>query len=151
VEATNKNQKMRCPSFFSLVLVLALCGCSTVKPAKHFGNVDLDSLKSAYIVWSPGIDRSIEHYAREGLEKHGVTVTTGPKQDKPASAAFWVECQPRWTWDLVMYLDALDIRFVENTSEQIIAIGSFKNSFFHSFPDPRKKTIEVIDSMYAHK
>jgi len=135
----------------SLTLILGVCGCSSVKPAKRQGNIDLESLKSAYVVWPPGIDRRIDEAANEALEKHGVKVTTGPRHDKPTDVAFYVECEPRWTWDLVMYLSRLNIRFIDNATGQLLVSGEFKNSWLHTNPDPRTKTIEVIDSMYRRE
>ena len=132
-----------------LLLLVALCGCSTVRPAKRYGNTQLESLKTAYIVWAAGLDRTIESYAKEALETHGVKVSTGPRQEKPADVDFYVECEPHWWWDLVVYLTRLDIRLIDNKTGQVFAIGQFHNSFFHTYPDPREKTIEVINSIYS--
>ena len=51
-----------------------------------------------------------------------------------------------------MFLASLDIRFVDNATGDVIAIGTFRQStFFHTFPDARKKTFEVIDAIYSRE
>jgi hypothetical protein len=145
-----RTMNARLSALLPCILVLSACGCSTVKTAKHYGNVDLDLLKTAYVIWSPNSDRTIESYAKAGLEAHGVKVTAGPREQKPSDVAFYVECEPQWWWDLWMYLSRLDIRFVDNSNGQVFAIGAFENSWFHSYPDSKSKTIEVINSMYRH-
>jgi|KBSMisStandDraft_5_1062788.scaffolds.fasta_scaffold1204467_1 hypothetical protein len=138
----------------SLVL-LALCfsGCSSVVESKHYSRrVPLESMKSAYIVHDPDSTLGCANAAQEALTTRGLTVTSGFIKDKPADVDFYVEVVDRWQWDVAMFLASLNIRFVDNHTGDLIAEGTFHQShFFHTFPDQRLKTIEVIDSIYNNK
>jgi hypothetical protein len=49
-----------------------------------------------------------------------------------------------------MFLASLEIHFVNNATGDLIAVGTFRQStFFHTFPDQRQKTFEVIASIYS--
>ena len=133
------------------VLVAALGGCSTVNPCKHFGDIRIGDLKSAYVVRHPKSDRDIDRYIQEDLAERGVRVTVGPIESKPKDVDFYVEYSDRWRWDMAMYLNSLEIRFESNTNGALIGSGSFEQGGLHSFPDPKKKTREVIDQIYSAK
>jgi hypothetical protein len=86
------------------------------------------------------------------LARRGVKVSIGPLRDKPQDVACYVVYTDHWNWDLAMYLDSLDVQFFDNSTGQMIASGSFRNSqVMESFPNPRKKTFEVVDSIYNSK
>jgi hypothetical protein len=128
-----------------------ISGCSTVKPAQHFGNISLDSLKSVYVVVAINGNPTMGNYIQTALAHHNLKVNIGALKDKPQDVAFYVNYKEHWNWDVTVYLESLDIEFVDNASGQIIVKGSFKNSFLHTFPDPRTKTFEVVDSMFDAK
>lgn len=136
-----------------LLVLLALCfsGCSSVVDSTYYSKrVRLDSLKRAYVVHDPGSTYGCANAAEEALTAQGLTVTSGYIQDKPADTDFYVEVVDRWQWDVAMFLASLDIRFVDNATGDVIAIGTFRQStFFHTFPDQRQKTLEVIASIYS--
>lgn len=134
----------------SLFLTLLISGCSTVEPAEHFGKVPLESYKSAYVVFSK--NTTIGGYIAADLSRRNISTTLGSLKDRPAKVGFYVVYTDHWNWDVAIYLDSLDVDFIDNTNGQIIAHGSFKNSkFMESWPDPRAKTFEVIDSMFGTK
>lgn len=130
-----------------LPFTLFISGCSSVEPAKHYGNLPLNSLKSAYVVFAK--DTTIGEYIEADLARRNVKVSGGTLKDKPEDVAFYVIYTDRWNWDVAVYLDSLDVQFFNNATGQIIASGSFRNSkLLESWPDPRAKTFEVIDSIY---
>jgi hypothetical protein len=107
-------------------------------------------MKRAYVVHDPGSTYGCANAAEEALTARGLKVTSGYIQDKPADTDFYVEVVDRWQWDVAMFLASLEIRFVDNASGDLIATGNFRQStFFHTFPDQRLKTFEVIDSIYG--
>jgi hypothetical protein len=133
-----------------MFLILFICGCSTVEPAEHYGNLSLESYKSAYVVFAK--NTTVGEYIAANLARREIKVSMGPLKDKPKDVALYVIYTDHWNWDVAMYLDSLDVQFIDNSNEQMIAHGSFKNSkLLESWPDPRKKTFEVIDSMYNEK
>ena len=140
---------MKVLALFPFALALCLTGCSSVVDANIQRNVRLESLKKAYVVRDPNSTGGCEEAAREALIQRGVSVTYGFFQDKPKDVDFYVEVVDRWQWDVAMFLVSLDIRFREDATGDPIANGWFKqSSFFHTFPDQRKKTVEVIDAIY---
>jgi len=138
---------------FAVTVFIAtfISGCSSVEPAKHMGNIPVESLKSAYVVLAPGADTTIAEFIQVGLAHHDLTVSVGALRNKPKDVAFYVNYQDHWKWDLTMYLDSLDVQFIDNSNDQVIASGSFRQGLFHNFPDPRTTTFEVIDSIYNTK
>jgi hypothetical protein len=137
------------PLFLGLIAMVS--GCSTVQPGQYHASTSLQSLKTAYVVTRPDYDPKIGENIQEALSKHGVTTQTGPLQAKPKDVAFYVEYEDHWRWDLAMYLFSLDVRFVDNGSAQVIGTGAFRQGLFHDFPNPREKTLAVVESIYNAK
>src|SRR5689334_23154136 len=128
-------------------LAFVISGCSTVEPGKRYGSTPLESMKTAFVVIRPDYDPKIGAHIQDALTRHGVSSLAGPLQEKPKDVAFYVEYEDHWRWDLAMFLFSLDIRFLDNSTGQLIGSGSFKQGTFHSFPDAREKTSEVIESI----
>ena len=134
-----------------LLIVLFASGCSTVEKSERYSDVPLDSLKTAYIVLIPKANWDIEMGIREALAGRGVQVSAGILQDKPSDVAFYVTYRDQQKWDITMYLHSLEIQFLEGATGKLIASGSFKNSFAHTYPNFRQKAFEVVESMYQAK
>jgi|SRR5450756_2521465 len=133
-----------------LSLALWVTGCSTVTPAKHYGDRKLDSYKSAYVVITAKGNPNVAAYIVTALAHHNLKVNSGALKDKPADTEFYVTYHDYWNWDVAVYLDALDVQFTDNITGQLIASGSFQNSkIWESWPSPHDKTIEVVDSIFA--
>jgi len=131
-------------------LAFWLTGCSTVPPAQHYGDTKLDSYKSAYVVIAAKGNPNVAAYIVTALAHHDLKVNSGALSDKPSDTGFYVTYQDHWNWDLAVYLDTLDVQFMDNTTGKLIASGSFRNSkLFESMPSPHDKTIEVVDSIFA--
>jgi len=133
-------------------LAVVVSGCSTVEPGRRYGGASLESMKTAFVVIRPDYDPKIGVNIQEALLiQHGVTAQAGRLQEKPKDVAFYVEYEDHWRWDLAMYLLSLDIRFIDNTTGQLIGSGAFRQGGFHDFSNAREKTFEVIDSIYKAK
>jgi hypothetical protein len=137
--------------FVCLLIALVVSGCSTVEPGMHYGSAPLASMKTAFVVIRSDYDPQIGVDIQEALTQHGVAASSGTFAEKPKDVAFYVEYEDHWRWDLAMYLYSLDIRFTDNTTGQMIGRGDFRQGAFHSFPDAKKKTFEVIESIYNAK
>jgi hypothetical protein len=135
-----------------LFVLLALCfaGCSSVVESRHYSrHVPIESMKTAYVVHDPGSTYGCANAAEEALTARGLKVTSGYIQDKPANTDFYVEVIDRWQSDVAMFLASLEIHLVDNATGNLIATGTFRQStFFHTFPDQKEKTFEVIASIY---
>jgi hypothetical protein len=149
----NFNEKMNkiLLPFLVIFIAVLVSGCSSIQ-SKHYGNIPLESLKSAYVVLAPKGNPTIAGYINVALAQRNIKTRIGPIAEKPADAAFYVVYTDHWNWDVAVYLDSLDIQFIDNSNGQIIASGSFKNNkIVESWPSPRAKTLEVIDSIYNSK
>jgi hypothetical protein len=127
------------------------CSTTTIEPAKRFGGVRLEALGKAYVVLLPDADRNIALGIQKALAQHGVKATVGPMNEKPKDADFYVNYVDHWRWDLAMYLYSLSIDFIDNSSGETIGTGTFGPVKFHTFPDPKKKAVEVVDNIYNAK
>lgn len=136
---------------FAIIATTFLSGCSSVGPAKLHGSKPVDSFKSAYVVVATGGNPNIGGFVQGGLARRNIKTAIGPLKDKPADVDFFVNYKERWNWDMAVYLESLDVEFVDNADGKTIATSQFRQGFFHSFPDPRTKTFEVIDSIYNAK
>jgi len=151
MKTDDSNTKPLSKWLLPLILVLLGSGCSTVEKGKRYGDAPLKTFKTAYVVMTQTANWDIGMYIREALADRGVDVTAGRMQDKPADVAFYVTYVDRRKWDVAMYLDSLEIQFSDGATGKLLASGSFRNRFFHSFPNERQKTIEVINTMYEAK
>jgi len=143
---------MNAKNFSALAILTAalVSGCSSVK-ARHYGTVPLESLKTACVILAPKGNPHVAEYIDVALAHHNVKTRVVPMEDKPADAEFYVTYTEHWNWDVTVYLQSLDVQFLDNKTAQVIATGSFRQGFFHSFPDPRTKTFEVVDDIYNAK
>ena len=133
-----------------LFCLLLLSACSSIPPAQHYGGVKLETYKSAYVVIDPRGNPNVASYIVTALAHHNLKVNSGAVADKPADTGFYVTYQDHWNWDVAVYLDRLDVQFMDNTNGLMIAYGSFRNSkIWESWPSPHDKTIEVVDSIFA--
>jgi len=131
--------------------MLMVSGCSSIEISRPKG-APLESMKSAYVVVAKGGNPNIGGYIQAALARRGLKVNIGTIEDKPSDAAFFVTYTDQWNWDIVVYLSSLNIKFFDNATGEIIASGSFKNNpVLETIPDPRKKTMEVVDSIYQSK
>jgi len=133
-----------------VLLALYFSGCSSVVDSTYYSrHVRLESMKRAYVVHDPGSTYGCANAAAEALTAQGLTVTSGYIHDKPADTDFYVEVVDRWQWDVAMFLASLEIHFVDNATNDVITIKTFQqNKFFHTFPDQRQTTFEIITSIY---
>lgn len=134
-----------------LLFIVAVTGCSTVEPGKRYGTTSLASMKTAFIVIGSDYDQKIGVNIHEALTQHGVTASMGTAAEKPKDVAFYVEYEDHWLWDLTMYLHSLDIRFIDSQTGQVMGSGAFRQGVIHDYPNPREKTLEVVDSIYNAK
>jgi hypothetical protein len=148
--ALGEGWDMRKTMYVSLVLVaLTVGGCSTVNPGRLYNGARLSDYKTAYVVRHANSTRDVDAFVQEALSDHGIKSQVGPIEAKPKDVDFYVEYVDHWRWDLTMYLWSLDIRVERNSDGTLLGTGSFKQGFPHSFPDPKRKTHEVVDQIFA--
>src|SRR6202020_1819648 len=97
-----------------------LQGCAAVQPGQRYGSKPVASLKLAYVVVVDESDREVAMYIQNDLARRGLQVLIGPLESKPRDAEFYVTYSDHWLWDLSMYLQSLNIQFLDNHSGQLI-------------------------------
>ena len=135
-------------------LVLALVtylgsGCHTVIPATRSTKHDIAPLKRAHVVVSKGKDRGFLSEIEKVLRSRGVTVTQGTREAIPAGTQFYVIYEDKWAWDMVMYPEKVTISFHDPSGSAVIGSAGFKNSLFHTYPDPPEISAELIGQIYG--
>jgi hypothetical protein len=131
---------------FSTVLV-ACGGGGIVRPAKLYQEMEGKTVKSAYIVTDKLSSEKIKLTIHKMLTESGILSSYGPLKDKPDTVDVYVSPYDYWSWDVVSYLQSLDIKFYENTSGSLWAAGKYEILGFHGYPDPEKITKDVVQSI----
>ena len=106
-----------------LALPILLLGACATNNATKAPDVNLNKLKSFYVVRLPADERGIEKLIAARLNAMGFQSTSGdpPKPEAPVDAI--VTYQDRWMWDITMYMIKLDIQIRDGTSGAILAKG----------------------------
>lgn len=130
------------------VLILLCSACATLKPANIVDSSSIRSVRTAYVVKHPRSTRGMEVALQTALASHGIRTRYGSLERKPRDADVYVTFTDRWSWDLTMYLESLDIAIYLNQTDELIASGGFRNSLLHSFPDPEETAAEVVGSIF---
>ena len=140
------------PLISTLVLALVVhftSGCHTVIPATRSTQHDVASLKHAHVVISKGKERGFLSEIEKVLKGRGVTVTRGTREAIPAGTQFYVIYEDKWAWDMVMYPEKVTISFHDPSGNAVIGSAGFKNSLFHTYPDPPEISAELIGQIYG--
>ncbi|HDH05417.1 MAG TPA: hypothetical protein ENH01_06870 [Nitrospirae bacterium] len=132
-----------------LLVGVSLVSCSTIHPAGVYSRDFLNDINSVYVVQNKASKRGIDIYIQKALAVRGIRASIGPIESKPKNVDAYVTFSDIWRWDMSMYLDKLDINIYDNHTNELVATGEFDNSWLHSFPDPRKKVFQVIDSIWT--
>jgi hypothetical protein len=119
-------------------------------PPPSVANPDrLQAVRSAYLIVPGPKDRGTSGAIQRAFERHGVQVRSGLEERKPADVDALIRFSEVWRWDLKLYLENLDVDVVDAATERSIASGTFRNSYFHSYPDLDETARQVVDGMYA--
>lgn len=139
------------PGLATALLLAApfLTGCHTVTPATRSAQLDLSALKHAHVVVASGKDRGFLAEIERVLAGRGVTVTRGTREANPPGTQFYVRYEDKWKWDMVMYPAQVTISFHDPASHAEIGSAEFRNTWFHTFPDPPEISAELIGRIYG--
>ena len=135
----------------SCVILFVLAGCSTLEPGKRHSNINLQELKRGYIVTPPNYNLTVSRYIGEALIPRGVSIRAGAGETLPPDLDFLITYEDKWTWDLKMYLESLEIKFLNPTNREVLASGSYHQGVFHGYPDLQQTVEDVIQSIYSAK
>jgi len=139
---------LRLVNILILAPIIAIA-CSTVRAPVVPDHGRLHSIRTAYVVVPPGENRGTDASIQVALAKHGIRVSKGSEASRPRDVDAYVTFAEIWRWDMVMYLESLDVSLFDSTTNALIASGQFRNSFFHSYPSAPDKVQEVVDSLFS--
>ncbi len=139
---------MRLPLVALLVAPLFV-SCSYVPPGSINQQSELSKARSAYVVRDDPASE-VGAYLESSLAAKGLKVYSGKAEARHKDTDIYVTYVDRWDWDLTMYLKSLDISVKSTKTDQLLASGNFHQGFFHTFPDTRGKTKEVVDSIFLN-
>lgn len=134
----------RIASLLALVCAMSLMtGCAVNRATASLSpGVDLNVVKSAYVVKQVNDDRGINDLIAANLQKRGYTVTKGPELNTAYNADVTVTYVDKWMWDLTMYMIELTINVRDPKSGFPMAVG---NSYHTSLT--RKAPTEMVDEV----
>jgi hypothetical protein len=132
----------------SAVLILALVsGCASTTQ----GTGSLRPTKPIYVM----SDRELDDYTIHNaiimeLQKRGFRVIdSGDKAPASANGALVLHYLDDWSWDMWMYLAALNIRIVDGKTSEVVATGQYRNSWLHTYPDSGKEVVKIFAQLDA--
>jgi hypothetical protein len=137
------------PVTVALAMVLVATGCHTVKPATVVNSEALNGKKQLYVVQSTRKDRGFQKEIERNLRDRGYTVTSGPLESMGAEPDLYLVYDDRWAWDMVMYPSRVNIAIHDARTRAVVGSAEFKNTFFHTYPDPPEIADELIGRIFG--
>lgn len=131
------------------LLVLAVTGCHTVSPARVADAAKLKDKKQLLVVQSARKDRGFHKEIVRNLTARGFTVSSGTLDGMDAKTELYLSYDDRWTWDLVMYPKEVTMALHDAKTRELLGSSYFKNTFFHTFPDPPEITDELLGRIFG--
>ena len=130
---------------FGIYLIVLFFGCAgTVNTSGT--NIAKFKDQPAYLVCDHELDDYTIHNAIsfELINRGFKVLDLSDKQPDKVSGVV-VHYMDHWAWDMSMYLDNLQVRILNGTSGEVLAIGSYQNSALHSFPN----TVKVVSEIFS--
>lgn len=131
------------------LLALAGTGCHTVSPARVADPARLKDKKQMFVVQSTRKDRGFHQEIVRNLTARGFTVSSGALDGMDAKAELYLIYDDRWTWDMVMYPQEVKMALHDGKTRELVGSSHFKNTFFHTYPDPPEITDELLGRIFG--
>lgn len=131
------------------LLLLAVTGCHTVHPARVADPTRLKDKKQMLVIQSTRKDRGFHKEIVRNLTARGFTVASGTLEGMNANAELYLSYDDRWTWDMVMYPQEVKMALHDARTRELLGSSHFKNTFFHTYPDPPEITDELLGRIFG--
>lgn len=142
-----------CATVLSAALLAAFCclltACHTVGHATVTNADLLIGKKHVFVVVATAKDRGFLQEIRRNLTGRGFVVTSGPREQMGSETDLYVEYSDKWAWDLVMYPSRVRISIYSHATQALVGSAEFKNTAFHTFPDPPEITDELLGRIFG--
>jgi len=139
---------MRIKLFFTIGIMLLLVGCASTTSMVVDPGSRVPQYDSAYVVKHGGNSSDMDDALTTALLKQHLNVKSGNKAPVSSMQQYIVTYSDHWYWDLVMYLKAVSISIKNGTNHNIIAQGSWENSFLHSYPDVNEVMENLVHKLF---
>lgn len=143
---------MKTPGIVALPILLGallLGGCAT-KSASVAPNVDLTTIKTAYVVRLAPDKRGINQVVADELALLGIRATTGEETASPPDVDAIVTYQDKWMWDITMYMLQLNVQIRDPKTRAVLASGESMRPSLERFSPPMMAR-EVLTEMFTAK
>jgi hypothetical protein len=131
------------------VVALFTTGCHTVSPATVVDSTRLRASKQIYVVVSTNKDRGFRKEIERNLTARGFTVSSGSMDRMSAAEELYLIYDDRWKWDMVMYPGKVNIAIYDAKTKEQLGSAEFRNSMFHTYPDPPEITDELLGRIFG--
>jgi hypothetical protein len=124
----------RVSRLFCVVVVAFGClSCSTTQDIVVNPSSVGHPFHSAYLVAHGDKSSDVDAAIQRDLFRRGITVASGAEGKQPDTSEVIVKYNDEWSWDMSMYLKALDIQIYDAKSGSLLASAGWKNSAMHGF------------------
>ena len=119
------------------VVVAAMTGCTATRSMT--GHIPHG--KTVYVMSDRELDDYTIHNAIiDELQKRGHRVVdAGDKAPASAQGSLVLHYLDDWNWDMCMYLAALNIRVLDESTSEPVAIGTYRTPFLHTYANSVKE------------
>lgn len=124
-----------------VIMVFFVTGCIANLESTTIPGANLSTLKTLYVLKSPGEGRGVERLIADRLTQMGYAATYG--SDGPITPVdAIVSYKEEWWWDLSWYLLQLDVQVRDAQTKLILASGHSKRTSL-----VRKSSDEIVEDV----
>lgn len=125
--------------FTALAFLVLLAGCATTQEVSVAKSDPVTSIKTVAQAPDAGNSPEMDAALTAALQLQGLTVKptvrAGARKSPDADAV--VRYIDNWRWDLIMYLQKIDIRMYDAQSGDLLVSGEWKDAPMHGNHDPQ--------------
>jgi len=140
----------KAPAFLAIFFVV-LAGCATTQEVSVAKTDPVTSIKTVAQAPDAGNSPEMDAALTAALQLQGLTVKPAVRAGarKSADADAVVSYIDSWRWDLVMYLQKINVRMYDARSGDLLVSGEWKDSPMHGFRDPQLIVQGLVAEMMA--
>ena len=136
---------------FLVVFLVVLAGCATTQEVSVAKSDPVTSIKTVAQAPDAGNSPEMDAALTAALQLQGLTVKpavrAGARKSPDVDAV--VGYIDNWRWDLVMYLQSINIRMYDARSGDLLVSGEWRDSPMHGVRDPQVVVQGLVAEMMA--
>lgn len=131
------------------LLSTLLISCATSQEVVFSQRSSQFKANSAYLTIHGGRSSDMDLHLQNALVKRGLNVKTGAELMTYPDADILIKYSDSWRWDIVMYLEMLNLNIFDSKTGDLLATGSWKNSAFHRFRGADVVVNDLLSEIFA--